>query len=380
MVGIYRASIGLLIYTFLGYPALMAALARLRPRPVRGDPDFVPTVTLIIAAYNEGAVIGDKLANVDALDYPPDRLEVIVVADGSEDDTVVRASESARATVLFEPQRRGKLAAIMRAATQAGGEVIVFSDANNLYSAHALRELVRPLADPSVGVVTGRKHIAAQSGRSLDGAESLYWRYESKLKEWESATGSLAAVVGEILAFRRDALYATPAGMLVEDFVQAMLAAARGWRVVYAPDALSIETASASLTHEATRRSRLMTGVWQAMAWVLPALVRRQPGLAWQVLSHKGLRPLVPGVLSTLALSSLSLSRSRPTARALTVAQAGFYGAAALGRRDVARGRKRRWTYLPYYFCRMNAAAMTGVAGLARHHDGTWTKVPRAQR
>jgi poly-beta-1,6-N-acetyl-D-glucosamine synthase len=378
VTAVFVTSLGALVYTVIGYPLIVAAIARLRPRAVRSDADFFPRVSLIIAAHNEGRVIEGKLANTAALDYPAERLEVIVVADGCDDDTVERAQGFPGTKVLFEPERRGKLAAITRAAAEASGDVLVFSDANNHYSPRALRELVAPLADASVGVVTGRKQILGGDERSLDGAEGLYWRYESKLKEWESAAGSSAAVAGEILAFRREALYALPAAMLTEDFAQAMTAASRGWRVVYAPQAVSVERASATIEDEATRRARIVTGASQTLIWLLPSLTSRQPRLAWQVVSHKGMRPLVPGALMALGASSLWLARSRRAARAVAIVETGFYLCAVLGRRDEARGRHRRWTYFPYYFCRMNGAAVEGLVALARHQlDAAWTRVPR---
>lgn len=378
MTVVFVSSVGVIVYTLVGYPLIMAMMARLRPRAVRSDADFLPRVSLIIAAHNEADVIEGKLANTAALDYPPERLEVMVVADGCEDDTVDRARAFPGTKVLFEPERRGKLAAITRAAVEASGDVLVFSDANNHYSRHALRELVAPLADESVGVVTGRKQIVGGGDRSLDGAEGLYWRYESKLKQWESAVGSSAAVAGEILAFRREAHAPLPASMLTEDFAQAMAAASQGWRVVYVPDAVSVERASATIEYEAMRRARIVTGACQTLMWLLPRLVARQPRLAWQVISHKGMRPLVPGALAALAASSLRLAPGARIARAAVAAQLGFYSCAALGRRDEARGRHRRLTYLPYYFCRMQGASVSGLVALARRQlDAAWTRVPR---
>jgi hypothetical protein len=206
----------------------------------------------------------------------------------------------------------------------------------------------------------------------------LYWRYESKLKELESTAGSITAVAGEIRAFKREAMYWPPATTLTEDLVQALIAAMNGWRVVYAPHAMSVEHASATIDQEATRRARLMAGASQGLMWLLPRMAVRQPRLAWQVLSHKGLRPLVPAALLAYGASSLSLARTNRSARAMVAAEAAFYVCALLGRRDEARGRYRRWTYFPYYFCRMNAAAMSGLVGLARRRQGAaWTRVAR---
>jgi len=375
---LFLGSVALVLYTFLGYPAIVALLARVRPRPVRSSPSFQPTVSIVILAYNEADVIREKLENTRALDYPGDRLEVVVVADGSDDRTAEVAAEVDGVRVLHEPERRGKLAAMNRGAAVAQGEILVFSDANNSYSPNALRELLAPFADPSVGVVTGRKAIDDGSGRPLDRAEGLYWRYESKIKEWETRAGSVTGVAGEILAFRRDAFPTPRPGTMNEDFAQAMLAALSGWRVVYASNALSLERASATVADEAVRRSRLVTGRGQALRALLPLAVRRNPRYAWQVASHKGLRPLVPFALVVAALSNAALARGRPWARGMLALQVAFYAVAAMGWGRERRGRRSRWLYLPYYFCRMNLATLVGVRNFAaRRHEAVWAKVRR---
>jgi len=236
VLALLAGAVGLIAYTFAGYPAIMALLARLRPRPARADPALEPSVSLVVVAYNEADVIDRRLDNCRALDYPQERLELIVAADGSDDGTAEIAARRDGVRVLHRPERRGKLAAMNRAAQAARGDVLVFSDANNVYERGALRALVAPFADPDVGVATGRKAIDDGSGRALDQAEGLYWRYESRLKEWESRVGSVAAVAGEILAFRREAFPTPPPGTMTEDFVQAMLAAAAGWRTGFRAD------------------------------------------------------------------------------------------------------------------------------------------------
>ncbi len=368
----------LVAYTFVGYPAIIGLLARVRPRPVRSDRSVTPRVTVIVVAHNEQDVIEGKLRDTLRLDYPADRLEVVAVCDGSDDETAARAARVAGVRVLHEPVRRGKLAAMNRAFDATDGEVVVFSDANNRYSANALRELVAPLADPSVGVVTGRKGIDDGSGRQLDLAEGLYWRYESKIKTWETAVGSVSAAVGEMLAFRREAYRRPEAGMLTEDFVQVMLAAADGWRVVYVPDALSLEAASTTIGDEAVRRSRIVAGTWQATWKVLPRLARRRPGLAWQVASHKATRPMIPWALIALAASTLRLVPAVRWARWIGAAQCALYGGALAGWRLERSGRRNRALYLPYYFCRMNLAAVRGLrAFLFENTGGVWERVPR---
>lgn len=378
MPRLLAGSLGLVAYVFAGYPALMGLLARLRPRPVLGDPDHRPTLSLVVVAHNEVAVIEEKLRNSAELDYPADRLELIVVADGSDDGTPERVREIPGVRLLFEPERRGKLTAMNRAARQARHEIIVFSDANNLYSRDALLELVVPFADPVVGVVTGRKAIADDTGRPLDETESLYWRYESQIKAWENAAGSVTGVAGEILAFRREAFPELETGTMNDDFVQAMTAAAHGWRVAYAPRAISLERASASIEDEAVRRARLVTGRLQAMGKVLPALVARDPRLAWQVVSHKGMRPLVPGFLLVALLSSGTTARRSRGGRAIVAGQIAFVAAALAGWRGERTGQRHRLTYLPFYFVRMNVATTRGIRDFVTgRRESVWQRVER---
>jgi biofilm PGA synthesis N-glycosyltransferase PgaC len=377
-VVVFLGAVGLIAYTFVGYPALVATLARLRPRPADADPRFAPSLSLVVVAYNEEDVIDERLRNCLELDYPRGQLELLVVTDGSDDATpdIARAHDGVR--VLHRPERGGKLAAMHHAFEESSGDIVVFSDANNRYSSDTLRQLAAPFADPDVGAVTGRKAIDDGSGRALDRAEGLYWRYESKLKEWESRIGSVAAVAGEILAFRREAFPDTPAGTMNDDFAQALLVASGGWRVVYAPGAVSIERASATIGDEAVRRSRLVTGRGQALLRLLPRLARRNPRLALEVASHKGLRPLVPWALAAAAVSNVPLARERRWARTAVLGQAVFYGAALAGWKRERAGERSRVLYLPYYFCRMNLATLEGLANFASgRHEAVWARVRR---
>lgn len=378
MTAAFAGAVALVVYTFAGYPAIVATWARLRPDPIRLDPEFRPRVSLIIAAYNEEEEIVARLQNALAMDYPVDLLDVVVAADGSTDRTAERAATVPGVHVLHEPERRGKLAAIARAADAATGTVLVFSDANNRYVPETIRELVAPFADPAVGVVAGRKGIDNGSGRELDRAEGIYWRYESKIKAWESAIGSTVGAAGEVVAFRREAFRPPPIGTMNEDLVQAVSAAADGWRVVYAPRALSLERASLTVEDEATRRSRLVAGRFQALVALMPTLVRRNPRLAWQLVSHKGLRPLVPWALLAIIVLNVPLARRTRWAALALASQTVFYGAAGGGWVCERVGRRSRVLYLPYYFCRMNIAALRGLRDFAvGRREHVWARVKR---
>jgi poly-beta-1,6-N-acetyl-D-glucosamine synthase len=375
---VFAGAVALVAYTFVGYPALVATLARFRPRPVQADPTAEPDVSLIVVAYNEETVIAERLRNCLELDYPSERLELIVAADGSDDATAEIARSFDGVKVLYQPERRGKLHAMNRGAAAARGQVLVFSDANNRYGRDALRELVAPFADPTVGVVSGRKAIDDGTGRALDQAEGLYWRYESRVKEWETRSGSVTAVAGEIIAFRREAFPEVPIGTVIDDFSQALLAAAAGWRLVYAPGAVSLEVASATIGGEATRRARIVSGRGQALARFFPLVVRRNPRFAFQVVSHKVLRPLVPWALVAAAVSSAAAARRRRWARVALAAEGAFYGTAVAGLVSERSGRRSRLLYLPYWFCRMNVATLVGLADLVRgRQNPLWGKVRR---
>ncbi len=378
MTALLAISLGVLVYTFVGYPALAALLARVRPRKLQLRADFSPQLSVIVLAYNEEAEIRDRVANLRDLDYPAAKLELVVVADGSEDATAENA-RAAGVTVLHQRERRGKMVAMNRGATAAGGEILLFSDANNRYTPESAKAIAAPFADPEVGVVTGRKMIDDRSGRPLDRAEGTYWRYETKIREWESATGSTTGVNGEIIAFRREAFPTPPEGTMNEDFVQAMMAAAAGWRIVYASDAVSIERASATASDELTRRSRLVTGRAQALVRVLPGLMLRQPGLAWKLVSHKGLRPLVPFWMIAAFASNVVLAFNHVWAQALLAAQLVFYALAVLGWLADRAGRQTRILFLPYYFCRANLATLNGLWNFATgRQEAVWQRVRRA--
>jgi cellulose synthase/poly-beta-1,6-N-acetylglucosamine synthase-like glycosyltransferase len=198
------------------------------------------------------------------------------------------------------------------------------------------------------------------------------------VKSLESRVGSVTGVAGEVLAVRREAFAPLSPDTVNDDFTLAMRAAVDGWRVTYAPEAVSVERASAGLRDEAVRRSRIVTGRWLAVSRLLPVMLRRNPLLAWQVVSHKALRPVVPYALATAAVSSGSLARREPWARAAALLQTGFYGLALLGWRQERSGRRNRASYLPYYFCRMNVAAVAGAWQLVRGRDHVlWKKVAR---
>ncbi|MFH1331459.1 MAG: glycosyltransferase family 2 protein [Actinomycetota bacterium] len=389
MIGIvFWAAAALVAYTYAGYPLLLALAARLRRPPAW--PEHTPSLTLIIAACDEEADIEAKLRDTLALDYPADRLQVIVAADGSTDATaVIAASFAPRVELVHRPERAGKMAAINRAMEQARGEVVVFSDANNRYLPDALREMARPFADPAVGAVTGRKTVAAED--SLGYSEGLYWRYESKLRSWETRLGCCVGVNGEIFALRRALFRPAPPGVVNDDAWMAQQVIKAGHDVVYNERAVSVERVSPTAADEARRRARIVAGQYQ-MLGRLSEWPWRRPVVLWELVSHKVLRPLVPfGMIAAAGAAIAALARpgtGAGTAGLLFLAppwnwvaagtQAGFYALAAVG--DRLGGAVGKAAYVPRFLVGSNLAALRG---LARHLRGgqsaNWERVSRRE-
>ena len=235
----------IILYTYLGYPLMLSLLARFRavqkPSEVDHQAANLPSLTLLIAAYNEEEIIAEKLENSLKLDYPTSCLQILVAADGSDDRTVeiVNSFGDRGVELSYSPARDGKSPAINRALLAARGDVVVFSDANNFYEPQALHELTRHFVDPGVAVVTGAKTIVEGDG-NLGDSEGLYWKYESFIKKQESRLGTCTGVVGEILAIRRNLIEPIPDNIINDDFYLAMRVIKKGFRVVYASGARSV--------------------------------------------------------------------------------------------------------------------------------------------
>lgn len=379
-----------ILYTYFGYPALLTLFARTRPKP-KPYPPLTPTVTLLIATYNEEAVIAEKIENSLALDYPAEKLQILVVNDGLNDKTadIVLGFASRGVELNSSSIRQGKMAAINRGVPLARGEIIVFSDANNLYAPDTLRQLVAPFTEPMVGAVSGAKIIIKGDG-PLGESEGLYWRYESFIKQQETRLGTCTGVVGEILALRRSLWQSPPSNIINDDFYLAMRLIKSGYRVVYAPQARSFERISPSAENEVTRRARIVAGRYQAIS-MAHKLLPAQPVVAWQIISHKFLRPLVPLAMIGALLCNIiavirpatehkkSLLRLAPPLNWLFLAlQALFYALAWLGGRIERQGTLGKVLYLPSFLVNSNLAALIGLYRFVRGQQSTlWKRVPR---
>ncbi len=374
LAAVFWLAAGAVVWTYAGYPVFIFLLARLRPRPHRQE-EILPSVSLVIPAYNEQDVIAEKLENTLALDYPSRQREIIVVADGSDDGTmeIVRTYAPQGVRLLYQPQRRGKIAAMNRAVPQAEGEILVFSDANAMIDPDSLRALVRNFADHQVACVSGEKRIQPDDQVQAQG-ESAYWRYEAFLKRADSLVNTAIGAVGEFFAIRRERYRRMEEDCLVEDFVLAMRLVMDGWRVVYEPQAVAWETASPSLRGEWERRARMAAGGFQAIGRLRGLFVPRHALAAFQFLSHKILRWLSP-FLMVLAWGSAAALYGRPLYRVIFWLETAFYGAALAGWGTVLLEWPCRPLRMVFYFCFANA---TALAGFFRYITGrqpvTWEK------
>jgi cellulose synthase/poly-beta-1,6-N-acetylglucosamine synthase-like glycosyltransferase len=341
-----------IVYTYVGYPSLLLVLRLFIRRPVRRAP-IEPLVSLIIPAYNEARVIEEKLRNVTALDYPREKLEIIVVSDGSNDNTVelAKAFESAvRIRVLGFPQNRGKMAVLNDAVRASSGEILLLSDASAMLQADALRNLISNFADPNVGAVCGLYRVLRASEAKLGVQEDFYWKYETFLKSLESDLYSTVGAHGQILALRKT-LYPFPDNQIInDDHVIPMRVLAGRHRVIYDTRAIAFEKASEMTGFQ--RRVRIMAGNLQQL--------REMRGLLWPiqilplifVISRKTLRSLVPLFLILMAVSNLFLLHTE-FYRIIALCQLAFYVLAGIG---AAWNLRPALLRLPYYFCSVNAA------------------------
>jgi len=365
---LFWACVALVLYTHAGYPLALRALLALRRRPTLspGTWDELPRVSLIVAAYDEEDSIAAKLANALALDYPRDRLELIVASDGSADATAERARATGADLVLALP-RAGKIAAQNAAAERASGEILAFSDANSAWAPDALRHLIEPFADPTVGYACGQVRFLDSGGGNLEGS---YWRYEMAVREMESALAGVTAGNGAIYAVRRDAYVPLPpAGS--HDLSFPFLLAKRGMRPLYVPWARAEEKMVPTLEGEFARKRRMMVGLWDIVVGEGMLRPRGYPPLyAFEIASHRLLRYATPFLHLVALAANVALLGQGWIYTATLAAQLALLAGALLGRAlPLAPLRVAR------YYVMTTASIAAGLWDRARRGaPGTWEK------
>lgn len=332
---VFWLALALLAFTYAGYPLLMALLARIRPKLPSPDamPADTPRVDVLLAVHNAEDQLAAKLANLAALDYPPGHLRINVVCDGCDDRSEVMAREykGADVRVFAHAERRGKSACIGSTLPLLDADVVLFVDVRQRIEAQSARLLVAALSDPAVGAASGELILEASNGygHGID----AYWRYEKMIRRLESASGSLIGVTGALYAARREALPEVPAGIVLDDMWIPLGIAARGYRVVFVPQARAHDQAPADPAIEERRKRRTLAGNYQLLhRWPALAMPGGHP-LSLRLWGHKWLRLLAPWLLLVILSSNLFLAAGDSVFYGLLlVLQLGAYGLAILGR------------------------------------------------
>ena len=364
---IFITSLALIAYACVGYPILAFVLSRLRGKGVSKG-DITPNVSVIIAAYNEERDIAAKIETTLGLDYPKDKLEIIVASDCSTDSTdeIVRAYRGRGVILHRQAERLGKTMAQNGAVEVSSGEVIVFTDATTGYRPDMLRKIVRSFLDPQVGCVSSHVVYVDPSESTVGRGCRSYWSYEKFMQQSESRLGSMIGVTGCLYAVRRSS-YSPMAGDMCSDFVIASEVYLKGLRTVYERDALSIEDTNSRSRDEFRMRVRIMEQTMSALDRYREVLNLRRHGLfAFQMLSHKVLRYAVSALLVVTFVSNVFLINDSRIYQASMAAQGAFYIAALVGWLFERAGARLGLLALPYYFALSNVATLAAFLKFAR--------------
>ena len=370
MIILFWISLFLVFYTFFGYGIVLYLLVRLKRvfKPANRKKfifDDLPSCTLIVAAYDEEDFIHEKIKNTLQLNYPEGRLELIFVTDGSSDRTPEMVAEYPAIKLLHDTARKGKISAVHRAIEHVTTELIVFTDANTFLNKDALVLMCRHYAEPGVGAIAGEKRVLIEENADATAGEGFYWKYESKLKEWDSELYSVVGAAGELFSIRKSLYQPVPANSVLDDFMISMRIAEKGYQIIYEPNAYAQESSSANIAEELKRKIRIAAGGIQSVIWLSGLLNPfKFPVLSFQYISHRVLRWTITPLLMVLTFilnGWLAVSHAGLIYDLLFAAQVFFYIAALLGKVMEARKLKVKLFFIPYYFCVMNYAVMAGL-------------------
>jgi cellulose synthase/poly-beta-1,6-N-acetylglucosamine synthase-like glycosyltransferase len=360
---IFWLALGAMGYMFAGYPLLLFLIGSFSRRKPLPETTSWPSVSLIVSAYNEEKIIGEKIENCLSLDYPHGQLEIIVVSDASTDQTDVIVERYACEGIMLKrmPTRGGKTTGLNAVVPLVHGDIVVFSDANALYASDAIKKLVRNFADPAIGCVTGDSQYTQLEASYVGNSENTYWDYERSLKMRESALGSMVGADGAIFAIRRH-LYWPLRAEDINDFVIPLQIVSQGYRCVFEPEAVCYENAVVHFAEEFRRKVRVVNRSWNGLFHVKALLNPLRYGwFAIQLISHKLFRWLTPLFLGTLLVSSLVLFSTHWLYTGAAIGQVACYALGVLGALLEKRHIHNRWLAFPCYFLLMNVASVVGV-------------------
>lgn len=377
-------SLFITFYAFLGYGILLYFLVLIKRAFTKKKPfdeTYLPSVSLVIPCFNEADILDDKVANCRNLDYPAGKLEIVFITDGSTDNSVEVLSKYDDVRVLHDDRRGGKTAAENRAMKNISSEIVVFTDANTVLNREVIKNIVRHFADEKTGCVSGEKRVLVDEKDTATAGEGIYWKYESFLKRLDSELYSAVGAAGELVAFRSERYRDMPEDTLLDDFIQSMEIAADGYKIVYEPEAYAMETGSASIKDEWTRKVRISAGGWQSVKRLWNKITPfKRPVLYFQYLSHRVLRWVVtPFLLILMFFVNLALIFSgNPVYQVLFALQVLFYISALAGWYLENKKTRLKILFVPYYFCMMNLAVIYGFKRfISGPQKGAWDKAKR---
>lgn len=388
MIILFWVSLFLICYTFLGYGIILFLMVISKRiwkgrKAINYDTSQLPSCTLIVAAYNEESYIEEKIKNSLALNYPPNLLKFIFVTDGSTDQTPQIVSNYPQINLLHHPERKGKVVAVHRAIEQVDTDVIVFTDANTFLNSDALTKICRHYAHKTTGAVAGEKRVNIKGASDATAGEGIYWKYESKLKTWDSELNSVVGAAGELFSIRTSLYQPIPKNSILDDFMISMRIAEKGYKIIYEPEAFATENSSENITEELKRKVRIAAGGIQSVVWLKELLNPfKLPLLTFQYISHRVLRWTITPFLMILVFILnifLVVDTDGLAYKVLLICQLTFYVLSLLGLILESKKIRIKILFIPYYFCMMNYAV---VAGIIRYFNGSqtilWEKAKRA--
>jgi poly-beta-1,6-N-acetyl-D-glucosamine synthase len=372
---VFWGSVCVVGYTYVGYAAWLWLRARLRPRPVKRQA-HLPSVSIAMVVRNEDNTLERKLRNLLVLNYPADRLEFVVVSDGSTDGTerilATHAAQDARFRVIASPISRGKAAGLNDAMQNARGEIVVFTDARQLIEPDAIRLLMENFADPEVGCVSGELMLGdpadGETGRGL----GLYWRVEKKIREFEAASGSVVGATGALYAARRELLVAVPEETILDDVFLPMNVARRRARVVFDERARAWDSANLGERREFARKVRTLSGNYQLVR-LAPWLLKSENPIRFEFISHKLMRLLVPFALAGMLVSSVVSDEA--AFRVAALGQLAFYSLGGVAFARLRLGPLERIADAACTFVVLNAAALVAFMNFVTGRKAEWVPV-----
>jgi poly-beta-1,6-N-acetyl-D-glucosamine synthase len=392
---IFWIAAALIGYSYLGYPAWLWLRSRWSPRPVRrssaqssgrssgqiaGQSSAVPAVTAVMVVRNEEAVIARKLENLLTLDYPHAKLDLVVVSDGSSDRTPAILADYARDAqvrtrlrTLIKPASEGKAAGLNDAIKLATGEVLLFTDARQQIESSALRLLIENFADPDVGAASGELMLGDPTSGETGKGMGLYWRIEKKIRELESASGSVVGATGAIYCARRTLLDASllPESTILDDVLLPMQIVRRGSRVIFDARARAWDSPDLGEGREFSRKVRTLSGNYQLLQ-LAPWLLSSQNAIRFEFITHKLSRLAVPFALLALLIASMFLPQ--PFYRAALGAQLAFYALSLAALAGVKIGPLSRVADPARTFVVLNSAAMVAFINFVTGRKAIWVR------